>query len=671
MPTETLTERDPEQSLPNDGITRVLGHPAAFLATAALLLALFGWTFVANPDRVAPTKDPAYYTWRTEAMISEKPVKQLEIEGAFNMFAGGYRVAAPVIGGFLRNIPGISTLRVTVLFMVIIPVLTALLLGGFAYRHRRDPLIFHAVAIGSASLFLTPPFVGYLDNVLCLLFLAAALFFIESTRTSWPARLVFGGLLLASGLTHPTTLAIFCITLGAMAAARLIYRRFDLKSVLRDDGPLLITAFVSAVVMYAIWKVGIWGKSASLSDAALPPPYDSDFFVTRMNGWIEVMRPVLNGPLFLIGAVGVLMAGRRAAEDELSRVSIVWLAPLAGLFGFLGGLTYPYYRFFNTTLSWVLLVGLGAYFLIRFVQKRATGTAATALVILASVAIAFVFATNLTKGFESAGWNDPEKGWLSDSERRDLDVLRSALGDEDEDRPIVFVIDDEPAEPFQIWGFTKLSGNTSRYAMPPGHIDQAYMYLGELENYLAGEPTLRGEETYDKLSPALLEDSEAAVEASGQEPLVVLARIFNQKGANEALADGNGTLPPGAEEVLVLAEGAISVDGSVQTQYSELDVEEGGATDILIALVGLLLLLIPGFFLLRWALPDAAFAESLGLVPGLSLVALALGGTIFLAVFRSPFSSGMSWLAFALITAASAASFLLRRSKSEAPAALS
>ena len=48
-------------------------------------------------------------------------------------------------------------------------------------------------------------------------------------------------------------------------------------------------------------------------------------------------------------------------DDELARVSIVWLAPLVGLFGFVGGLTYPYYRFFNTTLAWVLLVGVGMF----------------------------------------------------------------------------------------------------------------------------------------------------------------------------------------------------------------------------------------------------------------------------------------------------------------------
>ena len=82
----------------------------------------------------------------------------------------------------------------------------------------------------------------------------------------------------------------------------------------------------------------------------------------------------------------------------------------------------------------------------------------------------------------------------------------------------MFIIDDEPAQPFQIYGFSKLSGNTSRYGVPHGQIDQAHFYLGSLDNYLAGEPTLTGEETYDKVSRASLEESQAAIEASGLIP---------------------------------------------------------------------------------------------------------------------------------------------------------
>ena len=219
-----------------------------------ILLALFGGTFITNPDRVAPTKDPAYYTWRTEALLSEKPETLLEIEGpaiegSSGMFEGGYRVTAPILGGFLRQMADVATLRMTVVLMAVLPVLTALLLAGFAYRQRRDPSdLPRRSARVPASLLLTPPFVGYLDNVLCLVFLAPPLHFIPGTRTSWPARgSRSSASCLLAGLTHPTTLVIFCVVLGGMAAVRLLFRRFDLQVGDPDDGPMLLTAFAAAL----------------------------------------------------------------------------------------------------------------------------------------------------------------------------------------------------------------------------------------------------------------------------------------------------------------------------------------------------------------------------------------------------------------------------------------
>ena len=190
MATATLSPRapDPAAPFPRSGLDRALGHPAAYCLTALILLTLFGWTFFTHPQRVAPTKDPAYYTWRTEALLTEKPTTVLSITGPFDVFAGGYRVSSPVLGAFLRRIAGVSQLKVTVFLVVGLPVLIALLLGGFALRQRGDPLIFHVVALATGSLLLTPPFVGDLDNVLCLFFLAAALWFIGPARDSWPAR---------------------------------------------------------------------------------------------------------------------------------------------------------------------------------------------------------------------------------------------------------------------------------------------------------------------------------------------------------------------------------------------------------------------------------------------------------------------------------------------------
>jgi hypothetical protein len=648
---------------------RWLGHPVAYILTAAILLTIFGWTFFTNPDRVAPTKDPAYYTWRTEALLTETPQTLLEIEGpryegGGGMYSGGYRVSAPVLGGLLRRVADVAPLSTTAFLMVGLPVLTALLLAAFAFQHRRDPLIFHGVAFGVASLYLTPPFVGYLDNLLALFFLAGGLLFLREAPTSWPARLGLGFFLLMVGFTHPTTLVIFFLTLGAMAFVRFIYRKFDLKSVIRDDGPTLVVAFLSIIVSYVLWKVGIWGRSASLGDAALLPPYESSFFVDRLVLWIEAMRPAINGPLFILGAAALLMSGRKAAEDELSRVSIVWLAPLVGIFGFLAGKSYPYYRFFNTTLAWVLLIGIGMWIAARFFISMARRGGVYNLAWLGVVALVLVIATNFRSGLDVSGWNNAEGGWLSASEQAELDRLRVTLANEGEPRPVVFVVDTEDTSP-RSYGYTKLSGNTSRYGLPAGWIDEAYLYLGSLENYLRDEPTEVGEETYDAVSVATLEDARQGVEASGQDPIVVVAAAFNETGSNAGEIESPGSVDAGDGDVWVIGEDPATGDDVVTKLSSgpEGDSTEGGPLSpsddpgflhVGRVLFGLLLLLLPGSLAARWLLRDASFPEWLAAAPALGISTVTLVTIGVLSVARSPLGSGKAWVALGISIVATA-----------------
>lgn len=669
MATSTLSDRARAPEAPQttvSGPERALGHPLAFLLTALVLLTMFAWPFLSDQDRVAPTRDPAFYTWRIEALMTEEPARLLEIEGPDGMFAAGYRVTAPVLGALLRQIPDVAQLSSVTFMMVGLPVLTALLLAGFAYRQRRDPLMFHAVAFAAGGLMLTPPFVGYLDNILVLFFIAAALPFLAPSRDSWAARLVLGLLLLLSGLTHPTTLVIFCLVLGLMAAMRLVVRKFDLRSVLRDDGPMLVTAFVATVVTVAIWVIGIWGKSVSLAEAALLPPYGVDFFLARLVLWVNAMRPLLNGPLLLIGLVGLLATRpwQRLGEDDFVRLTVAWLAPLVGIFGFLAGAAYTYYRFFNTTLAWVLLVGVGAYFALRFFIDRARLGGVNLLAWVGVAAIVFILATNFTNGFKLSGWTNTGNQWIEPQTKEDMEALRAYLATQDPDRPVVFIADDEPPRPFQIYAFAKLTGNTSRYGLPEGMIDQGYLYLGSLQNYLAGEPTERGDKTYDELSPALLEDVEKGIARSDEEPIVVLASQFNKAGSN--VSDPSVTAAAEEADVVTVSDGQVAVGGEPVESVQQLPlVTESGLLHLLRVLGGLLLLLIPGLVGFKGLLPDGDFAEGLGMVPALSAAFLAFSAIVVIAIARGPFT--MTLALMSVVLAAVLASLVGARSGSGLP----
>jgi uncharacterized membrane protein SirB2 len=664
MAASTLTDRVRPQPGSEAGsrLDRWLGHPVAFLVTTAILLLIFGWTFVVDAGRPAPADDPAYYTWRTEALIANDPVTLLEATGPLDMYSGGYRVTTPVIASYFRELGGAALLTPTVLLAVGLRVVIPLLLAGFAYRQRRDPLIFHSVALGSASLLLTPPFGGYLDNVLTLFFLGASLFFIEPSRRSWPARIIFGGLLVLSGMTHPTTLVIFCVVLGAMAAARWLFRGFDLRSVLRDDGPMLASAFAAAVLTYVIWKIGIWGQSAPLSDAALPPPADAEFFKTRLGGWLDAMRPILNGPLFLIGAAGLLAAGKRAAEDELTRVSIVWLAPLAGIFGFLAGWAYPYYRFFNTTLSWILLVGVGIYFAARWFLAVSERGGASKLALLGIVALAVVVGTNITSGLEQSHWNDASDAWLKPAQQEELQRVRAVLEQEDPDTPVVFVVDDEAPEDVRIYGFAKLAGNVTRYAVPAEMQDRTAYYLGTPELLLAGQASERpdGGDYYRELSQASLDDVEEVVErAGGNEPVVVVPKVFNATGANAASFDFGAD--DEAAALLLRPNHDIPEELTAGSPIPESEQEDGSFLRIPIMLAVLALLAVPGWLLMKSVFPEVGLSDALGLVPALAAGLLAVTGIVVLAIARAPFGAALEWVAYALALVIGGVMFLRGR----------
>lgn len=622
--------------------TRGLGSRWAYLATAAILLLIFGWTFFTNPTRPAAADDPAYYTWRTEMLLVSDPQTLLEADGPLDMYSGGYRVTTPIIDGLLRRIGDVGILTPTIVLGVGLRVLIPMLLAGFAFRHRRDPLIWHAVAIGSASLMITPPFAGYLDNVMTLLFLTAALYFIEPSRTQWRSRIAFFVLLLLSGLTHPTTLAIFCVVLGAMAVFRLVLRGFKLGSVIRDDGAMLATAFVAALATYAVWKIGVWGESASLTEAALPPPAGPGFFKTRLGGWLRAMHLEWNAPLFLVGLVGLLAAGRRAAEDELARVGVVWLVPLAGVLGVFAGLTYPYYRFFNTTVAWILLVGVGAYFLSRYLVDVARGGGLALVALVGVVAIGAVLAANFKAGIDVTHWNDPSDAWVKPDQQRDLDALRAELSAEP-GRPVVFIADDDAPEPVRIYGFTKLVGNVGRYGVPPEALDDTAVYLGSLDDFERGMPTAR-DDYYEKLSAATLEDAEAVIDRSGQDPVVVVAEVFNRAGANADLFEGGTSQTANAafDEVLFVADGAVDGGTAAPAEDSE---ALGG---LLRTIAGSLLLLAPGALLVRYLLPGAGSAESLAMSVTLGVALMALVAFVWLAITRAPLSAGDAWIVYAI-----------------------
>ena len=214
----------------------------------------------------------------------------------------------------------------------------------------------------SVALFLTTPYVGYLDNITVLFLLSLTLPFLHAARTSWGARTALFLIAVAAAFTHPTTCVIFGVVLLAVFGFHFLTSRFSFGSALRADGPMLMSVGFGMIGGLAMWVVGIWGKSASLADAALPPPYTKQFFAARLREWVMSLQPLIIGPLVLIAIISTILLARRERRpaDTYDQASIWWLLPFLGTLTVFTATVVPYYRFMNASAAPMALAGLGS-----------------------------------------------------------------------------------------------------------------------------------------------------------------------------------------------------------------------------------------------------------------------------------------------------------------------
>ena len=203
-----LTDTERAQAATDDtppAIESRLGAWWVIAGLAVLLLVILGWKFMADPSLSAPTRDPAWYTWRANVILQSNPVTVAQESGPAGLFSGGYRITVPLAGALLQRVAGLDQYSFSAFLMIGIPVLTGLALGAGAFRSRRDPLAMLMTMIVSAALF-HHPYVGYLDNITVLFLLALTFPFLHAARTSWGARTaLFLIAIAAASVTHPTT----------------------------------------------------------------------------------------------------------------------------------------------------------------------------------------------------------------------------------------------------------------------------------------------------------------------------------------------------------------------------------------------------------------------------------------------------------------------------------
>ena len=643
---------------------RFAATPLVALLVIAAALVVLGWQFLADASRAVPAFDTAYYQWRVEYLLSNDPGSLIELRGATGALAGGYRIAEPVLGALMRTVGGLAAVTPTVILSVAFRVLAAVGVAAFTWRHRHSWSLFYITLVAIPSLFLLQKFFGYMDNFFTLSLLAGALLLLEPVRTSWVARAVVTMLFFLAGLSHPTTLAIFLLSLGALAGYRLIRER-SIAAAWRSEGAVLLCGAAAVVLTAAFWLGGLWGPTSSFSDAAVPPPETVDFFVNRSVGVLENMTPLVLVPLVVLG-LGHLLVTMWRDREPFAEVTLAWTLPLAGMFGFLLGAAYPYFRFFNATLAPLLLASVGLWLLVWLASRIRRGAAVAS--VAAAVVVAAIVGVWWVKGLSA--WNTTAT-WLTPEIRSATTGISGYLDAASEDTDAVVLTDAQP-DGIVPYGQYKEFANATYAGIDGEQIDDVTLFFGRVEDLEAGRPSTSSDEPYNEISAETAGDAAAALEG---EAVVFAPAVFNEDSTNAGFLQS--CAEPGCLEIVeglaVLPEvSTASVDeGAVEAARRSAEEALGFAADppgpfsglgeTILDLLRLALLFgVPGV-LLFLALPERRWVEGLALVPLLGISATTTVGVVAVAILRGPFSDAVGWLTWVVALAGTAGLALARR----------
>ena len=683
--TLTRTAQAGEHATPPPGARPSrLGSWWVIVGFALVLLLALGWRFIADPSLSAPTRDPAWYTWRAGVILEDDPGSVAGDWGPHNLFSGGYRVAVPLAGALLQRISGISTYSFSAFLMLGIPILTGLALGAGAYRSKRDPLIVLLTMLATAGLFLTTPYVGYLDNITVLFLLSLIVAFADAARTSWGARVAIFLIGMAAAFTHPTTCVLFGLSLLAVWGTHVVTSRFRFGEAMRSDGPLLLSTGSGMITGLALWVVGIWGPGGPelLKDAALPPPYTAAFFRDRLVEWVTSMRPEVTFPLILVAIVGTIVVARRTRTvvSQYEQVSIWWMFPFAGVLTFLLGEAIPYYRFMNATAAPMALTGLGAYLLVRWLY-RGEGTRRIAGALGALVVVGALVWVFLDPAINR--WAQQDNQWAPQSVRTSLSAARVVV-DAAGERPSVLIVNygntDDATGSNTTYGWAKTYTNVFRTGLPGALTKYQATFVGTVEDFRSGRHSIGPSENYIDTSTSHWRELRARLATYPEPPVVFLIEEYYSGLCNDVK---QGTCSDDAEQAALdrALKGSVEIgpgthvltgDGFYEPASDVVERARSAAAEAaarfenppspladlphqarvlagLFALAVLPGLLAAPFFGLR----DTP--SKIALIPGTSIVLSLLAGIAVLGVWRGPLSDAKAWAVVGVAGGAGAA----------------
>ena len=666
-PATTGRTRRSEASWQPDGDNRIgtwLSSPWLVLAVVGVTALAMGWQFLTDPSRGVPAFDAAWYQWRAEYLLANEPGPLIEVRGADGALAGGYRVAEPALGALMRTVGGLGPDSPTVLLSILFRVLAVLGIAAFAWQRRRDPLLLYLTLAVGPPLFLLQRFFGFLDNFFAVALMAGVVLLLEPMRRSWVARGAVVTFLYLGGLTHPTTLALFLLSLGAVAGYRLVRER-SFRAVLDSEGSVIVAGTIAVALTAATWLGGLWGPSAGLGEAAVPPPQPVAYFVRRTLSVLGNMTPLVLIPLLVIGmwhlALSVLRRKERFAE-----ITLAWTLPLVGMFGFLLGAAYPYFRFFNATLTPILLAAVGIAVIIRMSRRVARGRTRGIARFLPTVVTVAVVGLLLVWWRGGLGLWNTSGSWLTPEVREEMAAIRAYL-DATPGQRALLVIDAQPGAEVVPYGEYKEYVNSAFAGVEGDQIDDVVVFFGRVEDLAAGTSTTIGVEQSDAISAQTAPQALRALDRDQGNLTVFVPSVFNQYSTNleavrqcpgelcgRRLGDAGLYLLPDLSGTPVSPPAESAARAAAREARDFVTTPPGPGDDLgstLLSLAGLALLFVVPGWLLFVRIPGLSAVEGLVLVPMLSIGAVTVIAVAAVGVLRGPITPTLGWATWVLAVA--------------------
>jgi hypothetical protein len=338
-----------------------------------------------------------------------------------------------------------------------------------------------------AGLFTVHLAAGYLANLaFAAPFLAAAICLtLGTSRGTVLAAIALGG----GGLAHPQFFLIGALVFAGVAAWSLARRERGWRS---DAGRVALASLGGGAILAGGLLAMTIGparlavdtsKDGFLRRAGMRDAVRHAYFERALHRWTRYVQ-WLALPLAALGLMRTNGFARRVLAAWTALVIVG--APVGLLTGW-----FPADRLITFGFSIPALAGVGVVGVWLWLDRRRWLATIVAAALVGGMAAGALMSWSRQQPFIA-----PLEVDRATTAARIADTLPAGT-------PLVFIVDDDDAT---VSFLATRAANVIRASMPPGRVADVFIYVGTAENFLRGEPTLRGSVEYDAMSRLYLRD---------------------------------------------------------------------------------------------------------------------------------------------------------------------